>query len=45
MQMVDEEREVLEDVDKTLEAKVMEDLICYDFDEPSLDRFFLMGSN
>ncbi|GFS33944.1 hypothetical protein Acr_00g0031400 [Actinidia rufa] len=41
MQMVEEEREVLEDVGRTPEAKVVEDLMRYDLDERSSDRFFL----
>ena len=45
VQLVEEEREVLEDVDRTHEAKVMEDLVRYDLDEPSSDRFFLTSSN
>ena len=45
MQLVEEERKVLEDVGRTPEAKVMEDLMCYSLDEPSSDRFFLKGSN
>ena len=45
VQMVEEERKVLEDVGNTLEAKVVEDLICYDLNEPSSNHFFLTGSN
>ncbi|GFS31617.1 translocon at inner membrane of chloroplasts 21 [Actinidia rufa] len=37
--------EVLEDVGRDSEAKVVEDLICYKLDEPTLDRFFLTGAN
>ena len=40
-----EEREVLEDVGRTLEAKVVEDLIHYDLDEPSSGCFLLTGAN
>ncbi|GFZ11573.1 hypothetical protein Acr_22g0009710 [Actinidia rufa] len=40
-----EERKVLEDVGRTLEAKVVEDLIRYELNEPSSDRFFLTGAN
>ena len=29
VQLLEEEREILKDVDKTPKAKVMEDLICY----------------
>ena len=36
-----EEHEVLEDVGRDPEAKVVEDLICYELDEPSSDRFLL----
>ena len=43
--MVEKEREVLEDVNRTPEAKVMEDLIHYELDEPSSNLFFLVGSN
>ena len=39
------DREVLKDVGMTLEAKVVEDLMHYDLNEPSSDRFFLTGSN
>ncbi|GFZ11580.1 hypothetical protein Acr_22g0009780 [Actinidia rufa] len=45
VQMVDEKWAVLEDVGKTLEAKVMEDLIRYELNEPSSDRFFLTSAN
>ena len=43
--MVKEEREVLEDVSRTLEAKVVEDLIRYELDEPRSNHYFLIGSN
>ena len=43
--MIEEEHEVLEDVRRDPEAKVMEDLICYEFDEPSSDYLFLTGAN
>ena len=43
--MVEEEREVLKDVRRTPKAKVVEDLMHYDLNEPSSDRFFLTGSN
>ena len=36
-----EEHEVLEDVGRDPEAKVVEDLIRYELDEPSSDRFVL----
>ena len=45
VQLVEEEREVLEDVGRTPETKVAEDLIRYELDEPSSDRYFLGGSN
>ena len=45
VKLIDEEREVLEDVRRDLEDKVVEDLICYKLDEPSSDRFFLTGAN
>ena len=45
VQLVEEEHEFLEDVGRNLEAKVVEDLICYELDELSLDRFFLTGAN
>ncbi|GFY90938.1 hypothetical protein Acr_07g0011340 [Actinidia rufa] len=43
--MVEKEMEVLEDVDITPEAKVVEDLMRYDLDKPSSDHLFLTGSN
>ena len=43
VQLIEEEQEVLEDVERALEAKVVEDLIRYELDEPSLDHFFLTG--
>ena len=45
VQLVEEEQEVLEDVEKDPEAKVAEDSMRYELDEPSLDRFFLTGAN
>ena len=45
VQLIEAEQEVLEDIGRDPEAKVMEDLIHYEPDEPSLDRFFLMGDN
>ena len=42
---VEEEQEVLEDVSRTPEAKVMKELVRYDLDELSLDSFFLNDSN
>ena len=40
-----EKREVLEDVGREPEVKVVEDLIRYELEEPSSDRFFLTGTN
>ncbi|GFY91447.1 hypothetical protein Acr_07g0016430 [Actinidia rufa] len=45
VQLIEQEHEVLEDVGRDLEAKVMEDLIHYELDEPSSNRFFLTGTN
>ncbi|GFZ16838.1 hypothetical protein Acr_26g0001080 [Actinidia rufa] len=45
VRIVEKKRKVLEDVGKTPEAKVVEDLLHYDFDEPNLDRVFLTSSN
>ena len=45
VQLIEEEHEVLEDVEWDPEAKVVEDLIRYELDEPSSDRFFLIGAN
>ncbi|GFZ16802.1 hypothetical protein Acr_26g0000720 [Actinidia rufa] len=45
VQLIEEEMEVLEDIWRDLEAKVVEDLICYELDEPSSDSFFLTGAN
>ena len=45
MQLIKEGREVLEDVARDPEAKVIEGLISYELDEPSLDYFFLIGAN
>ncbi|GFZ11590.1 S-adenosyl-L-methionine-dependent methyltransferases superfamily protein [Actinidia rufa] len=45
VELVEEEREVLEDVSKTPETKIVEDLMRYDLDVPSLNHFFLMSSN
>ena len=35
----------MEDVGRTPEAKVVENLVRYDLDEPSVDCFFFTGSN
>ena len=45
VQLIEEEHEVLEDNGRDPEAKVMEDLIRYELDEPSSDHFFLTGAN
>ena len=43
--MIEEEREVLEDVSRIPVAKVVEDLICYELDEPISYCFVLSGVN
>ena len=43
--MIEEEHEVLENVERDPKAKVVEDLIRYELDEPSLDCFFLTSAN
>ncbi|GFS46047.1 ovate family protein 13 [Actinidia rufa] len=43
VQLVEQEHEVLEDVDRNPKAKVVDDLMHYELDEPSSDRFFLTG--
>ncbi|GFS30822.1 hypothetical protein Acr_00g0014350 [Actinidia rufa] len=45
VQLVEEERELLEDVGKTLKAKVVEDIIRYELNKPSSRCYFLIGSN
>ena len=45
MQLVEEKHEILEDVERTPEAKIVEDMISYELDEPSSDRFFLTSAN
>ena len=45
VKLVEEEREILEDVSRASKAKVMEDQICYELGETSLDLYFLVGSN
>ena len=44
MQLI-EEHKVLKDLERDSGAKVVEDLICYELDKPSSDRFFLTGAN
>ena len=41
VQLIEEEQ----DVERDLKAKVVEDLISFELDEPSSDCFFLMGAN
>ncbi|GFZ04798.1 hypothetical protein Acr_17g0003700 [Actinidia rufa] len=45
VQLVEEEQEVLKDIGRDLEAKVVEDLMRYELDERSSDRFFLTSAN
>ena len=45
VQLIEEEHEVLKDVERDPEAKVMEDLIHYELDKPSSDHFFVTGTN
>ncbi|XP_057501720.1 uncharacterized protein LOC130785552 [Actinidia eriantha] len=45
VQMVEEYIEALKDVGRDPEAKVVEELVHYELDEPSSDRFFLTGSD
>ena len=45
VQLVEEELKLLEDVIKNSKDKVVENLICYELDEPSLDRFLLTCPN
>ncbi|GFS42565.1 hypothetical protein Acr_00g0080600 [Actinidia rufa] len=45
VQLIEEEREVLEDVGRDLEAMVIEDLIHYELDKPRSDCFFLTSAN
>ena len=40
-----EERDVVKDVSRVPEAKVVKDLIRHDLDEPISNWFFLVGSN
>ncbi|GFZ15662.1 hypothetical protein Acr_25g0000710 [Actinidia rufa] len=43
--MIEEDIEVLKDVGRDPEAKVIEKLVRYELDEPGSDQFFLGGSN
>ena len=45
VQLIKEEQEVQENAGRDPEAKVVKDLICYELDEPSSDRFFLTRVN
>ena len=45
VQLVEQERKVLENVGRVLKENVVKDLVCYEFDDPSSDRFFLVGDN
>ena len=45
VQLVEEERELLKDVSRILEEKVVKELVHYELDEQSSDHFFLIGSN
>ncbi|GFZ21894.1 hypothetical protein Acr_29g0010560 [Actinidia rufa] len=45
VQMIEEDIEVLEDVGRDPEVKVIEELVRYELDEPGPDRFFLVGSD
>ncbi|XP_057465711.1 uncharacterized protein LOC130755326 [Actinidia eriantha] len=45
VQIIQEDIEVLEDVGRDPEAKVIEELVRYELDEPGSDRFFLVGSD
>ena len=45
MQLIEEEHEILNDVGRDPETKVVEDLIRYELDEPSSDRFFRTDAN
>ncbi|XP_057504756.1 uncharacterized protein LOC130788218 [Actinidia eriantha] len=45
VQMVEEDIKVLEDVGRNPEAKVIEELVRYELDEPGSNRFFLIGSD
>ena len=45
VQLVEKEREVLEDVDIIPKEKVIEDLVRYELNKPSSNCFFFVGSN
>ncbi|GFZ02352.1 hypothetical protein Acr_15g0009600 [Actinidia rufa] len=43
VQIIEEDIEVMEDMGRDSEAKVIEELVRYELDDPSSDRFFLVG--
>ena len=45
VQLVKEEHEVLEDVRRNPEAKIVKNLIRYELDEPSSNSFLFTGAN
>ena len=45
MKLIGKEHEVLDDVRRDPKAKVVEDLIRYELDEPSSNRLFLSSAN
>ena len=45
VELIEKEREVLEDVVRIPKEKVMEELTKYDLYDPCFDCFFLIGSN
>ena len=45
VQLINEAHKILEDVRRDPEAKVVEDLIRYELDKPSSDRFFFTSAN
>ena len=45
MQLIEEKHEVLDDIGRDPEAKVVKDLICYELNEPSSYYFFLTNAN
>ena len=45
VQLIEEDLNVLENVGRDPKTKVVEDLVHYELDEPSLDNFFLTNAN
>ena len=45
VQLIEEEHKVLEDVRRNPETKVVENLVRYELNKPSSDRFFLTSAN